>query len=377
MKIPRIYADIESRLHPNKVLVIFGPRRVGKTTLITDFLSTYKGKYRLESGDDIRAREILGSEDLSLLKEYAGGYDLIVIDEAQRIPKIGWGLKLLVDHVPGIRIIATGSSSFELAGQIGEPLTGRKNTITLFPISQLELLSYYKGNRHDLSLEIEKQLVFGSYPEVVSAKNTDGRKDVLGEIVGSYLLKDILELDRIRNTKILSDLVRLVALQLGNEVSLNELATILGIDRKTVARYLDLLEKSFILYNLRGYSRNLRKEVTKKSKYYFYDTGVRNAIISNFNDLSHRDDVGALWENFMIIERLKTRSYKNIPANDHFWRTWDQDEIDFIEERDGKLFGYEFKWKKIKAKEPKSWREAYPEAEYEVITPLNYLEILE
>lgn len=377
MKIPRIYADIESRLHPNKVLVIFGPRRVGKTTLITDFLSTYKGKYRLESGDDIRAREILGSEDLSLLKEYAEGYDLIVIDEAQRIPKIGWGLKLLVDHVPGIRIIATGSSSFELAGQIGEPLTGRKNTITLFPISQLELLSYYKGNRHDLSLEIEKQLVFGSYPEVVSAKNTDGRKDVLGEIVGSYLLKDILELDRIRNTKILSDLVRLVALQLGNEVSLNELATILGIDRKTVARYLDLLEKSFILYNLRGYSRNLRKEVTKKSKYYFYDTGVRNAIISNFNDLSHRDDVGALWENFMIIERLKTRSYKNIPANDHFWRTWDQDEIDFIEERDGKLFGYEFKWKKIKAKEPKSWREAYPEAEYEVITPLNYLEILE
>lgn len=377
MKIPRIYADIESRLHPNKVLVIFGPRRVGKTTLITDFLSTYKGKYRLESGDDIRAREILGSEDLSLLKEYAEGYDLIVIDEAQRIPKIGWGLKLLVDHVPGIRIIATGSSSFELAGQIGEPLTGRKNTITLFPISQLELLSYYKGNRHDLSLEIEKQLVFGSYPEVVSAKNTDGRKDVLGEIVGSYLLKDILELDRIRNTKILSDLVRLVALQLGNEVSLNELAIILGIDRKTVARYLDLLEKSFILYNLRGYSRNLRKEVTKKSKYYFYDTGVRNAIISNFNDLSHRDDVGALWENFMIIERLKTRSYKNIPANDHFWRTWDQDEIDFIEERDGKLFGYEFKWKKIKAKEPKSWREAYPEAEYEVITPLNYLEILE
>lgn len=377
MKIPRIYADIESRLHPNKVLVIFGPRRVGKTTLITDFLSTYPGKYRLESGDDIRAREILGSEDLSLLKEYAAGYDLIVIDEAQRIPKIGWGLKLLVDHIPGIRIIATGSSSFELAGQIGEPLTGRKNTITLFPISQLELLAYHKGNRHDLSLELEKQLIFGSYPEVVSAKNTDGRKDVLGEIVGSYLLKDILELDRIRNTKILSDLVRLIALQLGNEVSLNELATMLGIDRKTVARYLDLLEKSFILYNLRGYSRNLRKEVTKKSKYYFYDTGVRNAIISNFNDLSHRDDVGALWENFMITERLKTRSYKNISANDHFWRTWDQDEVDFVEEREGKLFGYEFKWKKTKTKEPKSWRGTYPEAEYEVITPQNYLEILE
>lgn len=377
MKIPRIYTDIESRLHPNKVLVIFGPRRVGKTTLITDFLSTYKGKYRLESGDDIRAREVLGSEDLSLLKEYAAGYDLIVIDEAQRIPKIGWGLKLLVDHIPGIRIIATGSSSFELAGQIGEPLTGRKNTITLFPISQLELLAFHGGNRHDMSIGITERLVFGSYPEVVSAKNTEGRKDALGEIVGSYLLKDILELDRIRNTKILSDLVRIIALQIGNEVSLNELATMLGIDRKTVARYLDLLEKSFILYNLRGYSRNLRKEVTKKSKYYFYDMGVRNAIISNFNDLSHRDDVGALWENFMIIERLKTRSYKNISANDYFWRTWDQNEIDFVEERDGKLFGYEFKWNKQKAKEPKCWKETYPEATYEVITPENYLGALE
>lgn len=376
MRIPRLYADIESRLHQNKVLVIFGPRRVGKTTLVTDFLSTYKGKYRLESGDDIRAREILGSEDLSLLKKYAAGYDLIVIDEAQRIPKIGWGLKLLVDHIPGIRIIATGSSSFELAGQIGEPLTGRKNTITLFPISQLELLPYHNGNRHDLSVEITERLVFGSYPEIVSAKNASEKKDFLGEIVGSYLLKDILELDHIRNTKILSDLIRLVALRVGNEVSLSELATTLGIDRKTVARYLDLLEKSFILYNLRGYSRNLRKEVTKKSKYYFYDTGVRNAIISNFNDLSHRDDVGALWENLMVIERLKTRSYKNIPANDHFWRTWDQEEIDFVEEREGKLFGYEFKWGEQKTKEPKSWRETYPGASYEIISPENYLEIL-
>ena len=219
--------------------------------------------------------------------------------------------------------------------------------------------------------------MFGSYPEAISANNTAGRKDILGEIVGSYLLKDILELDHIRNTKILSDLVRLIALQIGNEVSLNELARALGIDRKTVARYLDLLEKSFILYNLRGYSRNLRKEVTKKSKYYFYDTGVRNAIISNFNDLSHRDDVGALWENFMVIERLKTRSYKNISANDYFWRTWDQNEVDFVEEREGKLFGCEFKWKKQNTKEPKIWRKTYPEADYEVITPLNYLEILE
>lgn len=377
MKIPRIYNDIEKYLYPNKVLVIFGPRRVGKTTLITDFLSTYKGKYRLESGDDIRAREILGSEDLSLLKEYATGYDLIVIDEAQRIPKIGWGLKLLVDHVPGIRIIATGSSSFELAGQVGEPLTGRKHTMTLFPLSVIELLAYYNNNSYDLSSKLAERLVFGGYPEVISAKNTLERKDALGEIVGSYLLKDIMELDRVRNTKILSDLVRLIAFQIGNEVSLTEIATTLGIDRKTVARYIDLLEKSFILYNLRGFSRNLRKEVTKKSKYYFYDIGVRNAIISNFNNLSERDDVGALWENFLVIERLKTRVYKNISANDYFWRTWDQNEVDFVEEREGKLFGYEFKWKKAKVKEPKNWRGTYPEATYGVITPENYLQILE
>ncbi|PIX56924.1 MAG: AAA family ATPase [Candidatus Yonathbacteria bacterium CG_4_10_14_3_um_filter_43_12] len=377
MKIPRIYNDIEKYLYPNKVLVIFGPRRVGKTTLITDFLSTYKGKYRLESGDDIRAREILGSEDLSLLKEYATGYDLIVIDEAQRIPKIGWGLKLLVDHVPGIRIIATGSSSFELAGQVGEPLTGRKHTMTLFPLSEIELLAYYNNNSYDLSSKLAERLVFGGYPEVISAKNTLERKDALGEIVGSYLLKDIMELDRVRNTKILSDLVRLIAFQIGNEVSLTEIATTLGIDRKTVARYIDLLEKSFILYNLRGFSRNLRKEVTKKSKYYFYDIGVRNAIISNFNNLSERDDVGALWENFLVIERLKTRVYKNISANDYFWRTWDQNEVDFVEEREGKLFGYEFKWKKAKVKEPKNWRGTYAEATYGVITPENYLQILE
>lgn len=377
MKIPRIYSDIGQFLQPNKVLALFGPRRVGKTTLITDFLATYNEKYRLESGDDIHAREIFGSEDLSLLKEYTSGYGLIVIDEAQRIPKIGWGLKLLVDHIPGIRIIATGSSSFELAGQIGEPLTGRKRTMTLFPISQFELLKNHNGNRHDVSRLLSERLVFGSYPEVIVAKNNEERKNIIEEIVGSYLLKDILELDRIRNTKTLSDLLRLIALQIGSEVSLNELATTLGIDKKTVARYLDLLEKSFVLYNLRGYSRNLRKEVTKKSKYYFYDTGIRNAIISNFNDISRRDDVGALWENFMIIERIKTRAYKNISANDYFWRTWDKQEIDLIEEREGKLFGYEFKWQKNKAREPKAWRETYPTASYEIVTVENYLDMLE
>lgn len=377
MKIPRTYSDIKRFLQPNKVLALFGPRRVGKTTLITDFLATYNEKYRLESGDDIRAREIFGSEDLTLLKEYTRGYGLIVIDEAQRIPKIGWGLKLLVDHIPGIRVIATGSSSFELAGQIGEPLTGRKHTMTLFPVSQLELLKHHNGNRHDISRLLSERLVFGSYPEIVIAKNNEERRNILEEIVGSYLLKDILELDRIRNTKTLSDLLRLIALQIGNEVSLNELASALGIDKKTVARYLDLLEKSFVLYNLRGYSRNLRKEVTKKSKYYFYDTGIRNAVISNFNDLYRRDDVGALWENFMIIERVKTRAYKNISANDYFWRTWDKQEIDLVEERGGKLFGYEFKWQKHKVREPRAWRETYPTASYEVITAENYLDILE
>lgn len=374
MKIPRSYHNLWQYLKPNRVLVIYGPRRAGKTTLLNDFLSDCKLKYKLDSGDNIRVQEVLSSQDFKLIKEYASGYELIAIDEAQRIPNIGQGLKILVDQVTSIKVIATGSSSFELSGQIGEPLTGRKITLILYPISQIELNLLY--NRYELKERLNEWLIFGEYPEVITALSKNEKVKILDELVHSYLLKDILELERVKGSKILLDLLRLIAFQIGNEVSLSELAGQLGVDSKTIARYLDLLEKSFVLYNLRGFSRNLRKEVTKKSKYYFYDNGVRNAIISNFNDLNLRNDVGVLWENFLVIERLKKDAYHKIFANRYFWRTWDQKEVDFIEEREGKLFGYEFKWKEKLRIKNKAWLEVYPGSSLEIITPENYLDFI-
>ena len=376
MNISRHYQNLSQYIRPNKVLVIFRPRQVGKTTLLRDYLKTLDGKikYKLESGDNIKTQEIIGSNDFLKIKEYAGGYELIAIDEAQKIKNAGAGLKIMVDEIPGIKIIVTGSSSFELAGQIGEPLTGRKITLTLYPVSQIELSNLY--NSYELKSRLEESMIYGGYPEAAVSDNPAEKKRILNEIVESYLLKDILELEKIKGSKILLDLLRLLAFQIGNEVSLSELGRQLGLDYKTVARYLDLFEKSFIIYSLRGFSRNLRKEITKKNKYYFLDNGVRNAVIANFNSLELRDDVGKLWENFAVAERLKKQSYKSIYANNYFWRTWSQKEVDFIEEREGKLFGYEFKWKDKAAKAPREWLDAYPEAEFQIINPENYLDFV-
>jgi len=374
MRLPRIYDDLEKHLAPNRVLVLYGPRQVGKTTILQSYLATTKWKYRLEVGDDIHAQEIIGSKDLRWLTEFTEGYNLIAIDEAQRIPNIGLGLKILVDNIPGIRVIVTGSSSFELSGQVGEPLTGRKKTLILYPLSQYELRSQHSA--YDLKRDLENFLIFGSYPEVLTARKRSDKIAVIMEIVGSYLLKDILELDRVKSSKVLLDLLRLLAFQIGKEVSLRELAAQLGIDYKTVARYIDLLEKSFVLYNLRGYSRNLRKEITKKSKYYFYDNGIRNGIISNFNVLPRRGDIGPLWENFLVSERAKLQAYKPIRSNNYFWRTWDHKEIDFIEEREGMLYGFEFKWGAKKVTAPRDWLEAYPESVFTVIDREGYLDFI-
>ncbi len=371
MKIPRIYQKLSEYLKPNKVLIIYGPRQVGKTTLLQDFLATTNLKYKLDSGDNIQTQHILGSQNFNLIHEYAEGYELLAIDEAQRIGNIGQGLKIIVDQLPNIRVIATGSSSFELSGQVGEPLTGRKITLTLFPVSHIELKNLY--NSYEIKNKLEEWLIFGGYPEVVSTSNRTEKTKILTEISQSYLLKDILELEKVKSSKILLDLLRLLAFQVGNEVSLSEIAQQIGIDYKTVARYLDLFEKSFVIYNLRGFSRNLRKEITQKSKYYFYDNGIRNAIISNFNSLELRNDVGMLWENFLFMERLKKRAYQNIYANPYFWRTWDQKEIDLVEERDGKLFGYEFKWGKKSLKLPNEWSKTYPDSEFVIISQENYL----
>lgn len=374
MKIPRFYHNLDKYLEPGKVLVVYGSRQVGKTTLLQDYLSNTNFKYKLDSGDNIKTQEILSSQDFSKILEYVSGYELFALDEAQRVPGIGMGLKILVDHVPNLRIIATGSSSFELSGQVGEPLTGRKKTLTLYPISQIELSELF--NSYELKEKLSEWLIFGGYPSVITKTSKQEKISILNEIVNSYLLKDILELEKVKGAKVLVDLLRLLAFQVGNEVSLSELGNQLGIDYKTVARYLDLLEKSFVLFNLRGFSKNLRKEVTKKSKYFFYDNGIRNAIISNFNELEIRDDIGKLWENFLVSERLKAQAYKTIFANNYFWRTWEQKEIDWIEERGGKLFAFEFKWEGTGSKAGRDFLKIYPNSELKVINKENYLEFL-
>jgi predicted AAA+ superfamily ATPase len=350
--------------------VIFGPRQVGKTTLLQDYLQTSSYKYRLDSGENFHVQEVLASMDLEKLKDYVMEHDLIAIDEAQKVPNIGASLKLIVDNFPGIKIIATGSSSFELAGQVGEPLTGRKTTLTLFPVAQLELKEMY--NPFDLRTRLEDFLLYGGYPEVIVSKTVKEKIRLLNEISGSYLMKDILEFDRIKSSQKLIMALRLLAYQVGKEVSYHEIAQKIGMDHKTLSRYIDLLEKSFVLVRLGGFSRNLRNEIVKKNKFYFYDTGIRNALIANFNRLELRDDIGQLWENFVIIERLKKQHYYEIAANNYFWRTWNGEEIDFIEEREGKLFGYECKWSANKVRVPRSWKQNYPQGKLEVINQDNY-----
>lgn len=370
--IERFYKNIDNLLRPNRSLIIYGPRRIGKTTLLNDYLNKTKYKYLLDTGDNVETRQIFELPDFKKIIDYAAKYELIAIDEAQLIPNIGSGLKILIDYVPNIKVIATGSSSFDLANQVGEPLTGRKIIINLYPILQLELLSIF--NKYELKKNLHDFLIFGSYPEVITAKTKIEKITIIKEIVTSYLLKDILTFERIKSPKVLLDLIKLLAFQIGSEVSFNELAAKLSVNARTVARYIDLLEKSFIIVNLGSFSRNLRKEVTRKNKYYFLDNGIRNGVIDQFNDLDKRDDIGKLWENFIVMERIKMLEYKNIYGHLYFWRTYEQKEIDIIEERDGKLAGYEIKWKKDKIKPPKDWQATYKNAEYKVINQDNYLD---
>jgi uncharacterized protein len=356
---------------PGKVLVIYGPRRSGKTTLLNDFLSRTKLRHKLDSGDNVITREVLGSGDFSKILGYVEGYQLIAIDEAQQIPNIGLGLKILVDQRPDLIVVATGSSSFGLSQQVGEPLTGRKKTITLFPFSQTELLDKY--NKFELKNDLEDFLVFGSYPEVVTLGKRQQKIETLEELASSYLLKDVFSLEKIKAPSQLIDLLKLLAFQIGNEVSLNELATQVSLDVKTVGRYLDILEKSFVIKKLGGFSRNLRKEISSKSKYYFYDNGMRNAVISQFNSLDRRNDQGVLFENFVLMERFKSMAFRQKINFSYFWRTYAGQEIDLIEERDGQLFGFEIKWSSGQKKIPGAWKENYPNASYQIINRDNYL----
>ncbi|MDR2929811.1 MAG: ATP-binding protein [Propionibacteriaceae bacterium] len=372
--IPR-QLDLADRIRPNRATIIHGPRRAGKTSLVDRHLATLSGQRILRaSGDNIVVRDLLSGQDAARILAWTEGYDLLFLDEAQRIPEVGWGLKILVDSRPELTVIATGSASFALAGAVGEPLTGGQTPLTLFPISVGELRQVM--NDYELSDSLDNFLVYGMYPEVRTSISDTDRRDVVRELTNSYLFKDILELDRVKHTKALQDLLTLIALQVGSLVSINELASTLGIDAKTISRYLDLFEKSYILYNLRGFSRNLRQEVTRTSKYYFWDTGIRNAVLNNFNPLQARGDVGALWENFVIIERLKALSYARQEPRLFFWRTWSQQEIDLIEEADGGLHAYAIKWNpKARSRRPSEFARAYPDASFTVVTPDTLLDI--
>ena len=367
-------SQTESILKKGKVFVLYGPRRVGKTELIKKMLAGFIGKIYSGSGDNQEVRELLSAQKLNQLQSAFGNYQMIFIDEAQRIPEAGYGLKLLIDNFPEMIILVTGSSSFDLSNKIGEPLTGRNIVRNLFPVSVLELYEQF-GGMYVLQ-RLEELMIYGAYPEVLNASSTDEKKEYLMSVRDSYLLKDILELENIRNPSKLNDLLKLLAFQIGQEVSLNELSNGLGIARQSVERYLDLLEKTFIIKKVGGFSRNLRKEIVKTSRYYFWDNGIRNSIINNFNLPLQRNDVGMLWENFLFMERLKTKSYRRIFSNDYFWRTYDMQEVDLVEDRDGKLYAYEFKWGPRKVKVPKAWSIAYPDSEFQVISKDNFLEFL-
>ncbi len=372
------YFSIETTLSAGKTLVIYGPRRTGKTTLLKDFAARTSRHFVMYNGDDVSTQELFGVPHEDKLAAAIGSANTLVIDEAQDIPDVGKSLKLINDTMPEVAVVITGSASLELAGQVGEPLVGRKITRYLYPLSVNEILQGHTTPRVQLARLIPQLLVYGSYPSAYLGTSHQEKVEFLDDLVDSQLLKDILAFKEVKGSRFLLQLLRLLAYQIGNEVSLSELANTLEVDKKTIERYLDLLEKSFIIFRVGGFSRNLRSEVTKTARYYFFDTGVRNAVIKNYNALELRDDVGKLWENFVVAERYKSRLYHHIPANAYFWRTWEQQEIDIVEERNGRLFGYEVKWKpKRTPTPPRQWTEAYGEsASWLVVTPENLSDFL-
>ncbi|MBP7496750.1 MAG: ATP-binding protein [Bacteroidales bacterium] len=372
--IPRILKKkIAKALKPGKVIGLFGARRTGKTIIMEEIKKEIKGKKVLMvSGENLDAAEILSSQRLGVLKKFVQGYTYLFIDEAQKITNIGLNLKLIADNIAGIYIFVTGSSAFELKNKLSEPLTGRSRFYYLYPIAQKEL----KEDMLQAKEHLESRLIFGSYPQVINAKNDNERKEVLESIKNGFLLKDILELDKLKNSLFILNLLRLIAFQIGNDISYTELASKLNVNKKTVMRYFDLLEKCYIIFSLQGFSRNLRKEYARTPRYYFWDNGIRNSLISNFNSLSLRDDTGKLWENYCISERLKKTHYDEMFVNHYFWRTYDQQEIDLIEEGDGNLSAYEFKWSETKSKAPKSFLDNYERSTYSVINRMNYLDFI-
>jgi len=369
-----IQSIFEKNLRPNKVLMLIGPRRVGKTTFIRNYLKVFKAEEILKlNGEDVLDAALIQERSVANYSRLLEGKKLLVIDEAQHIPNIGMILKLIVDTIEGIRVIASGSSAFDLHQQAGEPLVGRMSTLNLFPLGQLE---YSKVEDFKTTQENrEERLIFGGYPELSQYSEWKDKEAYLYQLMNDYLLKDILKVDGVRNSHKLYSLLRLIAFQIGKEVSLEELGRQLGMSKNTVERYLDMLSKVFVVYRISGFNRNLRKEIVKNNRWYFYDNGVRNALIQNFNKLDLRADVGELWENYLAAERIKFQNYTQLHCTNYFWRTYDQQELDWVETEGDTIRSYEFKYNLNKSpKAPIGWKNAYPEASFEVIHSGNYLE---
>lgn len=368
--------EITSRIKKQKAMLIFGARRVGKTILLKEIVNSWQGKTLLINGESMSTQAMLKDRSIETYRKLFDGIELLAIDEAQHIPEIGLKLKLIVDEVPGISVIATGSSSFDLFNQAGEPLVGRSTRFMLTPLSTEEFAFSESG--FEITQKIEERIIYGHYPELTTIDSDQEKREYLEEIIDSYLLKDILMVDGVKNSQKLYDLLRLIAWQVGSEVSLDELGKQLGLSRNSVERYLDLLQKVFVLYKVGGYSKNLRKEITKSSKWYFQDTGIRNAILRDYRPLNDRPEAerGALWENYIISERIKLSLNHKVSTNFYFWRTYDKQEIDLIEDYGTKLKAFEIKAGKKNSPAPRSFSNAYPDAEYFVINKENFLEFI-
>lgn len=375
MKVNRkIENKIIERLNPGKVVILIGARRVGKTFLTKEIVQKLNLKTLYLNAEDFTVQELLKTRTVKNYKNIIGKNELLVIDEAQVIPEIGKILKLMVDEIEGIKIIVTGSSAFDLSNKTGEPLTGRKTEFFLFPFSEEEYAE--KETRIEQVSNLESRLIYGGYPELIHIEDNEEKIEYLRDLVNSYLLKDIIAFEGIRNSDKIFKLLSLIAHQVGSEVSYEEIGKQLGISKNTVDKYLDLLTKNYILFKLTGFSRNLRKEITKKPKWYFYDNGIRNAIISNFKPISNRNDIGELWESYVISELIKKQSNERKIVNNYFWRTYDQQEIDLIVEEGDKLNAFEIKFNKEKVKVPGGWINNYQESEFNVINKNNYLDYL-
>ena len=371
----RLEAHLIEKIHnSNKVIILYGARQVGKTTMINNILRKLDLKICTVNGDERQYVDILSSRELHKLKLLTHGYDLLFIDEAQRIPDIGINLKILHDHFPKLKIVVTGSSSFNLAGKINEPLTGRTWTYQLFPFSINEVKDFQ--SLLEIQKKIEEYLIFGLYPEILHYNSLQEKERYLNELATSYLYKDILELSHIKHSDKLHNLLRLLAFQIGSEVSYHELGQNLSLSKETIASYIDLLEKSFVIFKLQAFSRNLKKEITKMHKIYFWDTGIRNILIKNMNFLSQRDDIGKLWENFLIAERMKFNNNRLFLVNSFFWRVYTGAELDYIEEKNNELFGYEIKYKNKRHVIPRTWISTYKNANYNLINKENFFDFI-